>query len=194
MSEQQQLAGWMRDWQAADAAAPPEESIRAFVERRTRRLVLWAAIDGVIGAGFLAFLLHRVVTHPDPIEKLAMGLLAVITVGTVAFSVWNWRGVRRSASETTRAFVSLSIERARRLRRAIQAGWIVLASEVAVFVPWVSYRLYGRGDVPSRGEERFGWGFLAAMTSLAVVFLLAMSAKASRDERTLADLREEIGD
>ena len=30
--------------------------------------------DVVIGLGFAIFLLHRVLTHPDPIEKLAMGL------------------------------------------------------------------------------------------------------------------------
>ena len=192
MSERQELRQWIEDWQTADEAAPPEESIRLFVERRTRRLRLWAVIDAIIGSAFLTFLLHRTVTHPDPIEKIAMGLLGVLTAGTVAFGVWNWRGVRAANAQNTQAFVSLSIERARRLRRAIRAGWVVLTIEVAVFVPWVWYRLYGLGESPSPAEERFGWGFLAGMTALAVIFLVAMSAQASRDERRLAELREEM--
>ena len=76
-----------------------------------------------------------------------MGLLGVLTAGTVAFGVWNWRGVRAASAQNTQAFVSLSIERARRLRRAIRAGWVVLTIEVAVFVPWVWYRLYGLGGI-----------------------------------------------
>jgi RNA polymerase sigma-70 factor (ECF subfamily) len=170
------------------------DEIRAYVRRRGRLLEVWVAFDVVIGAAFLAFLLHRAVTHPDPLEKLAMGLLASITAGTMAFGWWNWRGALRASSENTRVFVELSTDRSRRFARSIKAAWVVLAAQAAVFTPWVAHRLYGIGRPPTRGEEIFGWGLLIVMLSGATVFVLAVQAWARRDAAAFERIRRELND
>ena len=71
----------MHDWQAPAAPPAPADQIRRYVQRRSRLLIAWAAFDLLVGSAFLVFLLHRAVTDPDPIEKLAMGLLAAIAAG-----------------------------------------------------------------------------------------------------------------
>ncbi|MGH8722274.1 MAG: hypothetical protein ACREU4_09835 [Burkholderiales bacterium] len=181
----------MDAWQTDGEAAAPD-AIRRHVERRTLMLSVWVAAEVVLCAGMLAFLLHRAATDPDPVERLAMGLLALITAGAVAFSLWNWRGAIRASTSTTSAFVALSLERSRRLRRAIYMGWAILAAEVVVFVPWVWHRLYGGPLAPSVDAERFGWGLLAGLTTLAMVMLAGLHAWARREARILDELRKEL--
>jgi hypothetical protein len=180
------------DWQAPEAPASPAERIREHVRRRGRMFTMWAAVEVVIGTVFLTFLGHRAVTHPDPIEKLAMGLLAAITAAAMAFGLWNWRGTLGSSAEDTRTFVALSAERSRRLARAVRAGWVLLAAQVAVFVPWVSHRLYGDGRPPSSEIELFAWGYLTVITALAVVFLLALQSWSRRDAAAFDEIRREL--
>jgi hypothetical protein len=146
----------------------------------------------LIGTAFLAFLVHRAVTHPDPIEKLAMGLLAAITVATMAFGIWNWRGMLRASAEDTRTFVALAAERSRRLARGVRAAWVVLAAQVAVFTPWVYYQLYAGGRKPALRIEVFGWGYLALVSGLAIVFILAVQSWSRRDAAAFEQIRREL--
>jgi hypothetical protein len=186
-----EMQQWMDAWQTDGEAAAPD-AIRRHVERRTLMLSVWVAGEIVLCAGMLAFLLHRAATDPDPVEKLAMGLLALITTGAVAFSLWNWRGSIRASTSTTSAFVALSLERSRRLRRAIYMGWGILAAEIVVLVPWVWHRLYDGPQAPSVDAERFGWGLLAGLTALAMVMLAGLHAWARREARILDELRKEL--
>ena len=180
------------DWQAPTAPAAPADQIRDHVRRRGRLLMTWAAGEVLLGTAFLVFLGHRAVTHPDPIEQLAMGLLTAITAATMAFGAWNWRGTLRSAAEDTRTFVALAAERSRRLARGVRASWLVLAAQVAVFIPWVYYHLYGDGRIPSRWQEIFGWGYLAGMSGLAVVFILSLQSWLRRDAAAFEQIRREL--
>lgn len=180
------------DWQAAAPPATPAERIRDHVRRRGRLFTMWAAIEGVVGTAFLVFLVHRAATQPDPLEKLAMGLLAAITAATMTFGAWNWRGALRSSAEDTRTFVTLSAERSRRIARSVRVSWLVLAAQVAVFVPWIRHRLYGGGRTPSWELELFGWGFLALMTGLAVMFILAVQSWSRRDAAAFEQIRQEL--
>lgn len=136
--------------------------------------------------------MYRVATDPDPVEKLAMGLLTIMAASALALSLWNWRGAIRASARTTSAFVALSLERSRRLRRAVTLGWGILLAELVVFVPWVWHRLYGGLRPPSADAERFGWGLLAGLTMLAVLLLAGLHAWARRDARIMGDLRKEL--
>jgi hypothetical protein len=187
---------WTEDWLAtataeADAAT---DQVRDFVRRRSLWIKVWIATDAIIGAGFLGFFLHRIVTYSDPLERLAMGMLALITIGAVLFGWWNWRGAIRATGESTATFLDLSADRSRRLLRSIRAGWVLLLLQAAVFTPWVWHRLYGDGQVPTRGQELFGWGWLSGVLGAAAVGLYALRAWAIRDARALDHLRRELDD
>lgn len=182
----------MHDWQAPAAPQAPADQIRRYVQRRSRLLIAWAACDLLVGSAFLVFLLHRAITDPDPIEKLAMGLLAAIAAGAMAFGWWNWRGALRASAENTRTFVALSVERSRRFARNIRASWVVLLAQVAVFTPWVNHRLHGHGRTPTRQEEIFAWGLLAVMVTLALAFVLGLRAWTRRDADRFARIQREL--
>jgi hypothetical protein len=185
---------WTEDWLAAGEPEAPAAQIREYVRRRSRWIGIWVAADSMVGAAVLGFLLHRVVTHPDVLEKVAMGMLALITIGAVAFSWWNWRGAIRATSESTATFLDLSADRSRRLLRSIRAGWILLTLQAAVFTPWVWHRVYGNGRVPSAGQELFGWGLLVGLLGTAAIALYALRRWAIRDAQALDYLRRELGD
>jgi hypothetical protein len=185
---------WSEEWLATGEPEASAVQIREYVRRRSRWIRIWIAADTIVGVPVLAFLLHRVVTHPDVLEKVAMGMLALITIGAVAFSWWNWRGAIRATSESTATFLNLSVDRSRRLLRSIRAGWIMLVLQAVVFTPWVWHRLYGDGRVPSPGQELFGWGLLAGLLGTAALALHALHAWAIRDAEALADLGRELAD
>lgn len=193
-STDREMQQWMDTWQAQAASEAPgaPEAIRRHVEHRSRLLSMWVGGEAILTVGIIAFLLHRVATDPDPAEKLAMGLLALITVSALALSLWNWRGAIRASARTTSAFVALSLERSRRLRRAVNMGWGILLAELVVFVPWVWHRLYGGSQPPSADAERFGWGLLAGLTMLALLLLAGLHAWARREARIMDDLRNEL--
>jgi hypothetical protein len=179
-------------WQAPSAASTAADDIRDYVRRRSRLLRLWFGGELAVGTAFLAFLTHRAVTHSDPVEQLAMALLALITAAAMAFGIWNWYGALDASAADTRTFVAISTARAHRLARSIRASWVVLAAQIAVFTPWVYHRLYAGGRDPSLASEVFGWGLLTMMVILAVVFILAVQWWARRDATVLRQIRREL--
>jgi hypothetical protein len=183
---------WTGTWQADAEPMTAPEAIRQHVRRRSRLLAVGLAGELVVALGFSVSLVYRATTHPDPLERLAMGLLALVAMSGLLASWWTWRGTLRASSETTAAFVALSIERSRRLRRAIAVGWGILLGELAVFVPWIWHRLYGGPQPPSSEAEWFSWGLLAGLTLLAVLYLASLHWWARADRRRLEALRQEL--
>ena len=98
-----------------------------------------------------------------------------------------WRGAWAPRAETTASFLELSFERARRVRRGVRVGWLILGAEVAVFVPWVWHRA---------GEDSllWPWAFLGGMVALAAVSLLLVDAWARREIETLEALADEMSE
>ena len=192
---EQDLREWMDDWLSDAGTSTPivaAEEIRNHVRRRERVLALWAAADAVMGLAFLTFLVRRAITDPDPVEKLAMGLLVAIVVAVLGFAWWNWRSGLRASAESTSAFLAIALDRSRRLRLSIRAGWVVLAAEVAVFAPWIWYHLHEEGSAPTVERAAAAWGFLAGMVGLGAIALLLVRAWAHRDARRIEGLRREI--
>jgi hypothetical protein len=162
------------------------------VRQRERLLRSWLFGDIVVALGSLAFLVHRAFTQPDPIEKLAMSMLALAVVGISFFEGWNWRGGLENCAETTSTYLAIALDRSRRLQRSLRAGWPLLAAEVLVFAPWVWYQLHGDGSTPSFEQTLFGWGFLTAMVSAGALALSLLQWWVRRDAHGLEDLRREL--
>ena len=189
------LQEWMADWQeeAPTVRRPsPAEEVRVHVRNRERLLFAWLAGDVVISLGVSTFLIYRALTHPDPFEKLAMGLLTLAVLAIGIFEGNNWRGARSASAETTATYLTLALDRSRRLRRSLRAGWPLLAAEVLVFIPWTWYQLHGNGATPTVERSVFGWGLLVTMTAIGGTGLLLAQRWASRDAEHLEDLRSEL--
>lgn len=190
-----ELREWMDDWQSeADASPRPTKAaeIRKRVRLRQRQLIWWVSLEVVLGVGFLAFLLHRAITHPDPVEKLAMGLLGLVVATVMLFGAWNWRGALGASGETTSAYLAISLERSRRMERSVRAGWAVLLCEVIVFAPWIWYQLHGGGETATLERALFAWGFLLGMVGLGIFVIAVMQEWVRRDARELGALRREL--
>jgi hypothetical protein len=187
-----ELQDWMEAWRGDPESLAPPEAIVRFVRRRDRVIAVWAAGEAVVGVVFLAFVLWRAVADPDPAGKLAMALLALVIIGAMAFAWWNWRGVLRAASGTTASYVALAIERSRSFRRGVRAGWIILIAEVTVFIPWIAHILYDGARAPTAAQERFAWGLLAGLSTLAAGCLVAVGRWVRRDREEIERLRSEL--
>jgi hypothetical protein len=187
ISADPELQSWSEDWQASAAPADLPEVVRAHVRRRSLLLAFWLLGEALVGFGSLIFLLYYAVTQDDAFQRVSMGLLAAVDAGALAFASSNWRGAWAPRAETTASFLELSFERARRLRRAVRVGWLILAGEVTVFVPWVWYRA-------GEGSLLWPWSFLGGMVALAILFLVLVDAWARREIETLEALADEISD
>lgn len=190
------IGEWMADWQEDTTAVRPSpaEEIRVHVKRRERLLMGWLAGDVVVGVGCSTLLLHRAATHPDPVEKLAMGLLLLAVLAMCVFEGHTWRGALGSSAETTATYLALALDRSRRLQRSLRAGRPLLAAEVAVFAPWTWYQLYGNGGVPAAERSVFAWGLLVAMTAIGALALVLAQRWAAREAADLESLRRELMD
>lgn len=191
-AQDRELRDWIDDWHAAGPAAPSVEAIAIRVRKRTRTMKLWLTSEAVVATVALAFLSYRAIIDPDPFEKLAMALLGLIAVSGLAVSWWLWRGMWRASAETTSAFLALQIARAGRLRRYLLIGWAILAAEVAVFVPWIGHRLYGRGTLADPSVEWFAWSFLTTWVLIAVVGLLAAMRWARHEREQLLAIERQM--
>jgi hypothetical protein len=190
-----ELREWMDAWQAADAAPEPSarEALLRRAKRRSRGLVLLAASEAVLSAGVLVFLAWLVRRSPYPVDWALAAGLALLTVGALAFSLWNRRGVWRAPAETTAALLAFSLARARRRLRGLRAGWWLLGAELALFVPWIWLHLVEKTGAPPAGADLvWSYGFLAVWIGGAAAILAALVRWSRREIRHLEALRREL--
>lgn len=187
------LQQWTKEWQAdTPRDIMTEEQIRHYVKRRSGLLWSFLVSDFVIGAIALPFLVYFSVAARSDVERLSMISLTSITIATIGFGWWNWRGVLRSSAANTAEYLAISAERLRRMRLAWRIGWIVLSGEVVVFVIWIWDHLYSGARPHDSGAERFAWGWLAGFSLVAVVSLVWFGRWITRDAERLEALRREL--
>lgn len=194
MSPERELEQWASTWRMDEGPRPAPDAIRHYVQRRSRLLVTWLVGEVVIGVGGATWLVRRLVVESDPVDKAAMGLLAVVAAGAVLLSWRTWHRVISVSGGTTAAHLELAAERARRLRLALRAGRWILASEVAVFTPWIWHRLYAGVPLASPQAQFRAWGVLAIMTAVGAVGLHLAHRWQRRDQRTIEELRHDFED
>jgi hypothetical protein len=184
-SSDRELQQWMQVWRSGAEPQASAESIHRYVVRRRRLLRMWIAAELAIVAGGYALLLWAFMAASDPIDRAALAVLAMIVTGALVLSWWTWRGMLRTPGDTTAAWLAQALERTCRARRGVTAGWWLLAAELAVFIPWIGFRL---------PAELSAWGLLAAVTTFAVAFLLAVGRWVRRDAETLERIGRDLRD
>lgn len=186
------FAALQADWQATGPALAPADQIRDHVRKRGRWIAAWLVGDLIIGVLATAGLTFRLMTATDGWDRLAFGVLAAMTAGFVLFTWWHWRGTRRPSSQTTSEYVTWTLERSLRFARYARAGWLLLAIEALVLVPWVAHQLYGAGRSPSAKHQALVWLFLAMMLGLGAWILRRLQRWTRRDAQVLADIATEL--
>ncbi len=136
--------------------------IRSRVTWHGRRLVLIAAGEVMLAVGVAAWFGRGFLDPRRPTDLAAMIGTAVLFAIAFGFSVRNRLGLWRPASEATRAFVELSIERSRRKLRTVRFCRWFLALELALLIPWLAWLLAERGQPPAAWIGPFAW--LALLT------------------------------
>jgi hypothetical protein len=181
----------MADW-GDDAAPSPQvlEEIRRRVRRQSRRMAWTLAAEMAIAVVALAALVRFALRHPDPRDVAAMVGLSLLVLGAAVFSLRLHRGLWRSSTATTEAFLRLSIERCRRRSRSLRAAWALLAGELAVFIPWLWYRLHLASPAPAARDYALAYGFLALLAVAVMSFVLWLGRRTRRELRELERFRD----
>lgn len=133
------------------------------------QLTLIAAGEVILAVGFTAWMGFGVLDPGRRIDLVALIGTAILFAIALTFSVWNRLGIWWPASESTRDFVGLSIERSRRKLRTLRFCRWFLALEIAFLVPWLSWALLSRQPpaTPAKWAEVFGAPLLLSGAILA---------------------------
>jgi hypothetical protein len=191
--EDRDFREWQQQWQAAvPRDISTEEQIRHYVKRRTGMLWSWVVAEFIIAGIALPILAYLGWASTVEVERFAMWALAVMTVATVMFSWWNWRGVLRSSATSVAEYVAISAERLRRMRLAWRVAWMVLIGEVVLFTIWIWDHLYSGARPNDAGAERFAWAWLAAFSGAFAIYLVVLGRWIKRDAGRFERLRREL--
>jgi hypothetical protein len=185
------LAAWRTDWQTAEPEADPSAPLVVFARRRRPLLIIWIAGELLVAVAGLLVVGYFFVVRRDPVERLAMGVLAMTCLSAGLFSWWNWRGAVRASSETTMVYLELTERRLLAMRRGVSAGWAILAVELLVLIPWTWYRLDGQGIAQTRAPI-WPWVLIATMSGLGVAAILRTGRWVKREAEIVAGLRRDL--
>jgi len=151
-------------WQSEVVPPDIEAAARQRVQRGRRRMFLAVAAEAFVVLAVGAWSVHLLTTRPDPaliITLLVFWTFAGILVG---FGILTRRGTWAPSSESTRAYLTLSLERARRreqlARQALKLMVLWLIAAVGL-LGWSAF-----------GAVREGEPLLPLLRSAAPVLLL----------------------
>jgi hypothetical protein len=185
-----ELNDWITEWQRGGGETPARGALRHYVRRRSRTLVTWIVGESIVAIAGIVILTYFFLTRPDPVERIVMGTLSLACAVALVFGWWNWRGSLRAIGESTTVYLDLSTSRLMRWRRAIIGGWILLAVEMAAFIPWVWYRTYALPPA-ERGATVWPWALLLTVGAIAVVWLITLARWVGRESLFVEQLRRE---
>ena len=191
MVERDELSEWTTAWQATDSV--PAEA-RADIARRIREARRWwlvgAIMEWVIVVVGLSVTLVTGLQAERLVEQVAMASLSGVVV-LAAIVGWHLRRGTCPPSHATspRDWVEFLVARARLRLRIARAGFLLLAVETAIFIPWVASRAERRVD-----SATWYWGFLLLAAIVGVLALgLSLSRRHARHELDrLSDLRRDL--
>lgn len=134
MNMDTELEVWRRQWQSA-AAVPAD--LRRKVERQSRfmRLMVLTEIVVTIVIGGGATMLA--VRSPEPDMIVLASVVWFLFAATWAFALTTRRGLWSPASQSTSAFLDLSIRRCRSRRKAAIFGAVLYCCEMTFCLAWI---------------------------------------------------------
>lgn len=190
-----EMREWMDAWQGGDGPPAPaaREAILRRVKRRTLGLRVLVAAEVILVLAALALLGWLARTSPHPVDAAVAAALGLLGVVVLAFSLWNRRGVWRTRARTTSALLDFNLLRARRRRRGLRAGWVLLALEVLLLAPWIRLHVQeASAGAPETGDLVRGYLLLTLFVGIAAAILVALGRWTRREIARLEELRREL--
>jgi len=123
-----------RRWQSEAVPAKVEAAARRRMERGRRRLLLELGLTGIVVLGVGAWSVRVLATEPEPATIVAMLVFWTFAGILIGAGILNQRGMWAPAQESTRSYLRLSLERARRKEELsrfslwLMAFWFVVAA------------------------------------------------------------------
>ncbi len=185
-----ELTRWTRAWRGDEERLPPdvEEAVRRSVRRKSRALVAMAILEIILTVCGLVVLTKLAIRASGTADRAVAFSLAASIAVFAGLIGWSRRGTFRPRAETTRAFLDLVILRSERRLSELRLGWVLLALEAAVFLPWLIHKTYA-GVLATPSAALMAFGFLIAMSGAAAIFLRFLGARARHE---LGEAREAL--
>ena len=126
-------------WQSEAVPAEVEAEARRRMERGRRRLLLELVLTGIVVLGVGAWSVHVLTTEPETATIVAMLVFWTFAGILIGAGILNQRGMWAPAEESTRSYLRLSLERARRKEELsrfslwLMAFWFVVAAGLLIW-------------------------------------------------------------
>lgn len=189
MIRDQDIREWSALWTSAGAEETPVEARRVIVRRVKRQSLyqrLFAVVEGLVAVIMGALLIAASARASHPADLPAVIAFMIILVVIVAWGIRARRGLWRVGGESTSDFLDLSLRRCRQRLRMVAAGYLVLAAEAAVFIPWLWIR-------SATGEGRLqGYARLALLAGTSLAVLAVVHRRTRKDLVAVAEIRRSL--
>lgn len=171
MNSNSDLEIWRIAWKSPAAAETARPfNVRQEGHRQERNLRIMHIMElglAVILIAFVGFFLQ----HNFSAEVLIWAIVVwTTTLAATAFSVWNWRLLWRTTSQSIAEYITIYQRRSLATLRAVRFGLWLLVIQILIVVPWFTWDLYrGAMSIP-----RFwvGMGLLVLIATGLLVMLL----------------------
>lgn len=192
MTVDAELEVWRSSWQQQAAPAAGDDLARLVARgtRHMRRGLLASGLVTVVVGGFFSLPATR---PPSPDAWVLTAAVWAFLAAAWGFVLWNNAGTWRPASETTAAFLDVSIQRARRAIRSAVFGVALYLAEVAFCADW--FRRHDSSGLLVPWPTVFASGAIAWLTWGATPVLGAVAVwyvlRKVREARQLEAIRQE---
>ena len=190
MTVDSELETWREAWKHPSEASeqPSSFDIRRALERqefRLRALHLLQLAWALFLLGFSFAVARRYPTTEMFVWALVIWSATLVAAG---YSIWNWRCLwlaeRKSASEYVQVYEKHCVAGLRHIR----FGYCLLAVNLAIVIPWISWRFFRSGDAVALSLTAYliSMGLVAGLT---VGYLFRFSRSRRNRLRELEQLR-----
>ena len=151
-----EIQGWMEEWKAGEREIPAglNERILRRVKRQSLNQKLFLALEILTGVVMAAFLVGVGLRSSHPADLPMVICFLGLILGAIVWGIRIRRGLWHPEGHSTADFLNLSLRRVRQRARMVRAGYVLLAIELAVFIPWILVRSDSPG--PAFQQARVG--------------------------------------
>jgi hypothetical protein len=184
MNTDDELRAWSAEWRR-ESQVPPD--LRRRIARGTRRM-RWGIAAEILVTVVSSLFSLRFLFEGETESRFVFATIWATLIAAWGFSIANRRGTWKAASETTSAFLDLSILRAGRTLQALTFSYVLYIVTAALFFAAAWQRVQRRPVPPDPWTWVTSGGMLVWWTYTAVAFTV-MAFEYRRKQRELRALR-----
>ncbi len=190
-----ELRTWIETWQA-EGETPVD--LRERMLRRVRRQSFYQKASAIGEAAIVllmtAFLAWVGINSTRTADIVVVVAFLILQAWAVIYGYRARRGLWRPRDESAAAFLDLSLRRCEQRLKLMRAGYLILAVEVAVFVPWLWIRTQPDAARAASllGTRAGAYAFLAVFVAAALAAIIYAGHRTRRDLDALKDLERSL--